>query len=41
MLKIKAGRPHKDGLIEKLKTSEEFQREYLKASIEERRRTFI
>lgn len=35
MLNIKAGRPHKDGLIERLKKSEDFQREYLKASIEE------
>lgn len=35
MLKIKAGRPHKEGLIEKLKKSEDYQREYLKASIEE------
>lgn len=31
----KAGRAHKDWLIEKLKKSEEFQKEYLKASIEE------
>lgn len=31
----KAGRAHKDWLIEKLQKSEEFQKEYLKASIEE------
>lgn len=35
MLNIKAGKPHRDGLLEWLKKKPENQQEYLKASVEE------
>lgn len=35
MLNLKAGKPHKEGLLEWLKKKPEHQQEYLKASVEE------